>query len=114
MINIILFLLLILNGPIINLDKEVHNYGIIEQGSNGDCNFLITNVGDEPVIIDTVFSDCNCSVIKYPKRPIPPGESRNIFITYNTKRPGSINRKITILSNCGENIVYIKGMVKHK
>ena len=113
--NIILFFLLgiFLSGPIIKVDKDIHNYGIVEKGDDGDCKFLITNIGDEPLVIDTVFSDCNCSVIKYPKRPILPGESRNIYISYNTNRPGAINRKIKIVSNSGDYFLYIKGMVKH-
>jgi hypothetical protein len=113
--NIVLFYLLsiFLSGPIIKVDKDIHNYGIIERGSNGDCKFLITNIGNEPLIIDTVFSNCNCSIIKYPKRPILPGESRKIYISYNTDRPGAINRKITIVSNSGEYFLYIKGMVRH-
>jgi hypothetical protein len=37
------------NGPVITLDKEVHDYGTINQGDDGGCVFTITNTGKKSV-----------------------------------------------------------------
>ncbi|MBS1944682.1 MAG: hypothetical protein JST98_05645, partial [Bacteroidetes bacterium] len=29
------------SGPMITLDKEVHDYGTIDQGANGTCEFKV-------------------------------------------------------------------------
>ena len=40
-----------LNGPLIQVDKDVHDYGTVEYGANGTCTFTITNTGNAPLII---------------------------------------------------------------
>lgn len=102
-------------GPIISLNKDIHNYGIIDYGSNGECEFIIRNIGTDDLIINKVKSSCGCAVVKYPLKPIKYGDKGIIKVKYNTKRPGSINKKIIIFSNDSktpEKEIYIKGFVK--
>ncbi len=42
------------NAPIIKFDKLVHDYGIIEQNSDGTCEFTFTNIGKEPLVLTKV------------------------------------------------------------
>jgi hypothetical protein len=54
-------------------------------------------------------------VPEWPKKPILPGETNVIKVTYkNTDRPGSFNKYVTVFSNAKVNNVvklYIKGKV---
>lgn len=102
-------------GPMISLDKEVHDYGTIPFGSNGTCEFIVTNTGDQPLIITNCKGSCGCTVPKCDTAPIKPGEKTAITVKYDTKRPGPINKSVTISSNAvngAEKVVRIKGTVE--
>lgn len=86
---------------IITIDKEVHDYGTIEQGGNGECTFTVTNTGTEPLIISLCKGSCGCTVPVCPQEPIAPGASATITVKYNTNNVGPINKSVTITSNAG-------------
>lgn len=101
-------------GPVIDFDKDVHDYGTIEQHSNGVCEFTITNTGTEPLIISQAKGSCGCTVPSYEKEPIMPGSSSTIQVKYDTKRVGPINKSVTISSNAVNaptKVLRIKGTV---
>src|SRR5688500_1221920 len=73
-------------GAIITVDKEVHDYGTIEQGANGECVFTVTNTGTEPLLISECRGSCSCTIPSWPKEPIKPGETARIVVKYDTNR----------------------------
>ncbi len=83
----------------ISIDKEVHNYGTIDQGANGTCEFKVTNTGDQPLIISNCAGSCGCTVPKCDTAPVAPGASTVITVKYDTNRLGPINKSVTITSN---------------
>jgi hypothetical protein len=102
-------------GPVIAFDKEVHDYGTIKQGDNGECEFKFTNTGNEPLIITNAVGSCGCTVPEWPKNPIKPGESASIKVKYDTKRVGAINKSVTVSSNSATEptkTLRIRGMVE--
>lgn len=84
---------------VITIDKDVHDYGTIEQGANGECTFTVTNTGTEPLIISLCKGSCGCTVPACPQEPIAPGASAKITVKYDTNRVGPINKSVTITSN---------------
>jgi hypothetical protein len=101
-------------GAIIVVDKEVHDFGSVVFGSSASCEFVITNTGVKPLIITSCKGSCGCTVPEWSKEPIAPGATGSIRVKYDTKRPGPINKSITILSNATNDptkIVRIKGNV---
>ena len=72
------------NGPEIEFEKLVHDYGEVEYNGNGECEFRFTNTGNEPLILQKPKSSCGCTVPSWPKEPILPGESEVIKVTYKT------------------------------
>jgi len=105
------------NGPVITVDKEIHDYGTIENGSDGACVFTVTNTGTAPLIISMCKGSCGCTVPACPKQPIAPGASAEITVTYDTKRTGPFQKTVTITSNAvntPSKRVKIKGVVKAK
>lgn len=103
------------NGPLISIDKEVHDYGTIEQGADGGCEFTVTNTGTEPLIISRCKGSCGCTVPKCDKDPIMPGAESKITVRYDTKRIGPINKSVTITSNAANEptkVIRIKGKVE--
>lgn len=101
-------------GAEISFEKEVHDYGVMEQNGNGQCEFVFTNTGTEPLLITNARGSCGCTVPEWPREPIAPGASSAIKVKYDTKRIGLINKSVTITSN-GETstkIIRIKGEIK--
>ncbi len=103
------------SGPMISVDKETHDYGTIDKGANGTCEFKVTNTGDQPLIISTCKGSCGCTVPKCDTAPVAPGQSTTVTVKYDTNREGPINKSVTISSNATnapEKMVRIKGEVK--
>lgn len=102
------------NGPEIEFEKLVHDYGDVQYNGNGECEFRFTNTGNEPLILQKPKSSCGCTVPTWPKEPILPGESDVIKVTYKTTKVGAINKTITVTSNAKTNatvVLRIKGTV---
>lgn len=87
------------NAPVIVFDKMIHDYGTIEQMGDGNCEFIMTNEGKEPLILSNVRSSCGCTTPQWPRNPILPGESATIKVKYDTKRVGPFKKHIYVHSN---------------
>jgi hypothetical protein len=106
-------------APGILFEKLVHDYGTIYEGDPGECEFVFTNTGKEPLVLSNVYSSCGCTVPEWPKDPIMPGKSSKIKVKYNTSRVSGINKTITVISNAepeqdSKVELRIVGNVKHK
>jgi hypothetical protein len=102
------------NGPEIEFDKIVHDYGDVSYNGDGKCEFRFTNTGNEPLLVLKPKSSCGCTVSTWPKDPILPGKSEVIEVTYRTNRVGNFDKKVTVTSNAVQNptvVLRIKGRV---
>lgn len=98
---------------ILTFEKEVVDYGTIEQHADGTKIFSFKNEGDAPLIISNVKTTCGCTVPNYSKDPILPGDSGELEIKYDTKKLGAFTKTITVYSNAkeGKKTLKIKGTV---
>lgn len=103
-------------GPAIEFNKLIHDYGTMEQGGNGTSEFIFKNTGTEPLILSNVRSSCGCTVPSWPREAIAPGEENTIVVKYDTRRVGPISKSITVTSNGSEQpiILRIKGKITPK
>lgn len=102
------------NGAQISFTKETHDYGTIKNGANGTCTFEFKNTGNAPLILSNAKGSCGCTVPTWPKEPVAPGATGVISVKYDTKRPGAINKSVTITSNATNEpnkVIRIKGTV---
>ena len=86
-------------GPHIQFEKNIHDFGQIVQGDNGDAEFRFRNMGSEPLILTNVQTGCGCAAPSWPREPIMPGQESSIVVRYNTGIIGRIGRAITVHSN---------------
>jgi len=101
-------------GAKIEFEKETHDYGNVKYGADGTCTFEFKNTGNAPLIISNAKGSCGCTVPSWPKEPIAPGATGSITVKYDTKRPGAINKSVTITSNAVNEpttVIRIKGNV---
>jgi hypothetical protein len=102
--------------PEITFESLTHDYGNIQQGDNGVCEFHFKNTGKADLILTNCRASCGCTVPEWPKDPIAPGKKAVITVKYNTQRIGAINKTITVESNAVNNrvVLSIKGNVAAK
>jgi hypothetical protein len=86
-------------------EKIVHDYGTIERGSDGNCEFRFTNKGEKPLILTNVRASCGCTAPIWPREPILPGDSGVIKVGYNTNLMGGFSKVIAVFSNASNNQV---------
>lgn len=102
------------HGPKIVFAEMEHNYGTIQKGGDGNCEFTFTNTGNEPLILSNVRASCGCTTPSWTQKPVMPGKTGTIKVRYNTNNVGGFTKTITITSNAVDNprlVVKIKGNV---
>ncbi|MBR2203036.1 MAG: DUF1573 domain-containing protein [Prevotella sp.] len=102
--------------PVISFDKNEWDWGeFSEDNPIQKCVFTFTNTGDAPLIINQAVASCGCTVPKFTKTPVRPGETGTINVTYSGKGkvPGHFRKSITVHSNGKPAIVrlYIEGVM---
>ena len=101
-------------GASIKFAETEHNYGNMKVGADGTYEFVFTNNGAEPLILNNVKSSCGCTVPEWPKEPIPAGQGGKIKVSYNTKITGAFSKTISVYTNAAKEpiILTIRGKVE--
>ena len=90
--------------PVFTFEETEHDFGKIIQGEKVTYSFKFTNTGGSALLISKVSTSCGCTVSKYPKTPVKPGDSDYIVATFDSHRKkGYQNKTITILANTQPN-----------
>ncbi|MCM1504120.1 MAG: DUF1573 domain-containing protein [Muribaculum sp.] len=91
----------IVHGGRLKLKEPTLTFDNIPGDSILNTRFVIYNVGDEPVTIINIFSDCNCTVPTFTRKPIAPGDSTYIDVKYDPRgyKWGGFRRILRIRSN---------------
>ncbi len=100
----------------ITFTEMEHDYGEVQQGGNGICEFVYKNTGKAPLMLTNVRSSCGCTIPSWSKEPLMPGQTAKIKVKYNTNNVGPINKSITVESNAtkAKTVLKIKGKVVKK
>ena len=101
--------------PKFKFDTETYDFGTITQGEKVSFSFKFKNTGGSSMIITSAKGHCGCTVPRWPKEPIKPGDTDEIEVTFNSEnKSGNISKSITILANTlpKSTILTIKGNVK--
>ncbi len=101
----------------IKFDKLTYDLGKFSESTPVQkCTFTFTNVGDAPLIINQAVASCGCTVPKYTKKPVAPGQKGTVSVTYNGKGrfPGHFKKTITIRTNGKPEMtrLYIEGTME--
>ena len=94
-------------GAHIAFTAETHNFGDIQRrGGDAEWRFEFVNDGDQPLIIKHLATTCTCLKYKYPRRPVAPGQSGHIDISYQPHKTeaGTFHRVVMVYSNSTEGV----------
>ncbi|MCH5335657.1 MAG: DUF1573 domain-containing protein [Alistipes sp.] len=103
------------HGARMTLAEESHDFGNVQRrGGDLEWSFRFVNDGDEPLVITGVETTCTCLRYKYPKKPVAPGGSGAIDITYQPHKTdaGAFHRIVIVRSNAsdgGRRMLFVQG-----
>ncbi len=82
-------------------DPATWDFGTIrEVDGRVSHTFTGENRGDRPLVILDVVTSCGCTVPRFSRRPILPGEKTEITVTFDpTNRPGIFDKDLTVYSS---------------
>ncbi|RLD21415.1 MAG: DUF1573 domain-containing protein [Bacteroidetes bacterium] len=84
----------------LNFGESSFDFGTIDEGEKVSHVYKFENTGKEPLVISNAKGSCGCTVPKWPKNPIAPGESGEILVTFNSKgKTGKQTKRVTITAN---------------
>ncbi|MFC2123306.1 DUF1573 domain-containing protein [Bacteroidota bacterium] len=87
-------------GPIASFEETSHDFGDLIQGDKVNYTFEFTNTGKQPLLISNVLTTCGCTATKWTKKPVEPGKTGQVKITFDsTGKMGKQNKIITVVSN---------------
>lgn len=100
----------------ISFNETTHDYGTVSPDSDGNCVFIVKNIGDKPLIVSRVQPSCGCTTPQdWTKDPILPGKTGKIYIHFDVKNhPGVFQKMVEVFSNDPQNsrsVINIKGNV---
>lgn len=92
-----------IKGPAIRLEKTKKNFGVVEEGIELSCNFIVHNDGDKPLRIYETKSTCGCTLASMKKKLIAAGGREVLKVVMDTSmKQGPVTKEITIRSNDGK------------
>lgn len=99
--------------PEVLVAKETSfDFGRIPQGKPVTHNFVITNIGKDPLFIENVQASCGCTTPEWSKEAVDGGKSTEIKVGYNSASEGPFEKTITVVYNKGQmKTLVIKGNV---
>ena len=97
----------------ISVDKETVKFDRTAEGVMLEHYYVITNVGDAPLIISDYKVACTCTKLELPKAPILPNESFKLKLTFDTSgKYYQQDRAIYLQTNAGKGIFKLRMKVK--
>jgi hypothetical protein len=92
-----------------------HDFGTFkEEAGRQTFEFIVTNTGSEPLVIQNVQASCGCTTPEWTKQPIPAGAKGKVTAIYDPKdRPGQFNKTLSVYANTKPEVtvLVIKGEV---
>lgn len=77
-----------------------HDFGKIAEGDIVKHVYKFKNMGDADLIIEKVKPSCGCTAPNWTQNPIPPGESGEIEIEFNSTGKGPmVSKTVTVIAN---------------
>lgn len=91
-------------------DKMSHDFGDVKAEVENTTTFMVTNTGNKPLIIEDVAASCGCTTPIKPEKPIAPGKSDKIIVSFTSKpgQTGEQNKTVAVTANTDPKVETLK------
>ncbi len=86
-----------------------HNFGKFPYSESMSTQFILRNYTETPVLIDSVFTSCECTIASIDKFSLEPNESVNVSVTFKADKPEQFMREIYVRIGGVTRIFRIRG-----
>src|SRR5687768_485668 len=83
-------------ADVAKLNTKTFDFGKIKQSVPATATFIVTNIGNDNLLIETATPACGCTISDYTKSPIAPGKTGSIKATFNAQNVGAIHKTVTL------------------
>ncbi|MEY3051310.1 MAG: hypothetical protein RLY31_1095 [Bacteroidota bacterium] len=73
-----------------------HDFGLLPQDTTATIHFPYRNTGTAPLQIETIRTDCGCTVPAWPLKPLPPGGTDSIQVAFDASGRGRFEKHLRI------------------
>ena len=86
----------------ISVDATEIDFGQIPIGVEQTQTITISNIGQNPLVIEKTSTSCGCTIVENSKEPIAPNQKTEVTIKYNPDKKGFFSKTVTIYCNTGK------------
>ncbi|HMX36009.1 MAG TPA: DUF1573 domain-containing protein [Ferruginibacter sp.] len=83
-------------ADVAKFDTETINQGNLKLNEPKEVKFIVTNISNEPLIIEQASPTCGCTIGDYTKSPIAPGATGFISAKFNAASVGHFDKHLTV------------------
>ncbi len=82
-----------------SVDSTTYDFGEMQRGSEQSHTFVVSNEGNAPLSVRVGGTSCKCTIGDVEQRPIAPGESVPVKLTWTAKSlPGPFRQTATLMT----------------
>ncbi len=85
--------------PRIVVEKVRHDFGVMDQGTEGSHDFVFENTGDAPLELTPGPTSCQCTGLKIERESILPGESAKVTVWATMEDIGHSSETAEVFTN---------------
>ena len=116
LIQAIVISAVVIAQPVAKISEQEHNFGTFkEEAGIQKYDFIVTNTGNAPLVIQNIVASCGCTIPEWTKEPIPAGGEGKITALFDPKNRGGekFTKSLTVYTNSKPEIqvLYIRGEI---
>ncbi len=83
----------------VSVNQTTIDFGSFPQSEKQERSFVLTNTGNQLLVIQDVTTSCGCTKVEYSKEPVRPGASLELKVIYEAEQAEHFNKVITVYCN---------------
>ncbi len=83
----------------VTVNQTTIDFGSFPKSEKQERSFILTNTGNQLLVIQDVTTSCGCTKVEYSKEPVRPGESLELKVVYEAEKAEFFNKVITVYCN---------------
>ena len=87
------------NSTKVSVNQTTIDFGSFPESEKQERSFVLTNTGNQLLVIQDVTTSCGCTKVEYSKEPVRPGASLELKVIYEAEKAEFFNKVITVYCN---------------
>ena len=83
----------------VSIDSTVMDFGNFPMSEKQERSFVLTNTGNNLLVIQDIVTSCGCTKVEYSKEPVRPGGTLEVKVIYEAEKAEHFNKTITVYCN---------------